>query len=212
MITGGMRGRPDARLMRPARCATRFSATRCRVPRSRRAVPPSRGVARLRESARGAPARCNIASCAGASSGASCSHWSRSSKIASESSGARRTRRSSTAVWHARKRRRCPTSQLENSGCRSISTPSRNSPTKRAASARSCGVSSVSMPVCSASRTATASTTQSREVERDVVSVRDHARAVRAHRARRAACSSSSAARRAGRSERPTAARTARRV
>ena len=68
---------------------------------------------------------------------------------------------SSSAAWQPRNRRRCAVSQPLKEGLRSISRPSRNSPLKRAQSARSRSGASVSMPCWAAQATSTASTRQS---------------------------------------------------
>ena len=92
------------------------------------------------------------------SNGVSSSHFSRWAETSSESAGSVLTRCSSMAAWQDPKRRRCAVSQLLKSGLRSISSPSRKSPTNRLESACSrCG-SSVSMPAAAADATSSTST------------------------------------------------------
>ncbi len=93
------------------------------------------------------PSVASTSSCARRSNGASSSHFSRWANACCGSSCARlSTRCSRTARWPARKRRRCASSQAEKRGLRSISSPSRNSPVKRADSTCSASRSSWPMP------------------------------------------------------------------
>ena len=71
------------------------------------------------------------------------------------------TRRSSSAEWQARNRRRCAASQLSNAGLRSMSSPSRKSPANNPARVSSRPGASASIPSREARAISIASTEQS---------------------------------------------------
>ena len=179
------RGRERPLGRRAASCALRRRATRRESARNRgpRLRTGAAVAARCSSPSRMRPRRASAVSRISwtrRSNGASWSHCSRYPNASS--SGTLLTRCSSSAAWQPRNRRRCAVSQPLKTGLRSISRPSRKSPSKSADSARCRSGASVSMPSSVGAGDLDRIDEAIREIEPDVSSRRVDAPAATARR------------------------------